>query len=148
MADRVFDLLDRHGAVIFASAVPCGAARPPKDAPPSPDILRKDYTFLLERFFYFLEYHRQMGLLVMDEVEKTEDRRFVQRLHDYFVKTANGRARSKWIVPAPFFVASDMALPVQIADVVTYALNWGLPPSGGNDRADPSGSREPLRLTD
>jgi hypothetical protein len=24
-----------------------------------------------------------MGLLVMDEVEKTEDRRFVQRLHDY-----------------------------------------------------------------
>ena len=66
-----------------------------------------------------------MGLLVMDEVEKTEDRRFVQRLHDYFVKTANGRERSRWIVPSPFFVSSDMALPVQVADVVIYTLNWG-----------------------
>ncbi len=93
-------------------------------SPPS-DILRKDHIFLLERFFYFLERERQMGLLVMDEVEKTEDRRFVQRLHDYFLKTANGRIRSRWIVPAPFFVSSDMALPVQVADVVIYALNWG-----------------------
>ena len=66
-----------------------------------------------------------MGLLVMDEVEKTEDRRFVQRLHDYFVKTGPGRERSRWIVPSPFFVSSDMALPVQAADVVIYALNWG-----------------------
>jgi len=66
-----------------------------------------------------------MGLLVMDEVEKTEDRRFAQRLHDYFVKTVPGRERSRWIVPSPFFVASDMALPVQAADVVIYALNWG-----------------------
>ena len=125
MADGIFDLIDQHHAIIFASAVPCGAGRPAKDAPPPQDILRKDHTFLLERFFYFLEYHKQMGLLVMDEVEKTEDRRFVRRLHDYFLKTANGRLRSKWIVPSPFFVASDMALPVQVADVVIYALNWG-----------------------
>jgi hypothetical protein len=63
--------------------------------------------------------------LVMDEVEKQEDRRFVRRLQDYFTKTANGRDRSRWIVPSPFFVSSDMALPVQVADVVIYALNWG-----------------------
>lgn len=125
MADGIFALLARHHAVIFASAVPRGSARPEKPASPPQDILRKDHTFLLERFFYFLEYHREMGLLVMDEVEKTEDRRFVRRLHDYFIKTANGRLRSKWIVPAPFFVSSDMALPVQVADVVIYALNWG-----------------------
>lgn len=125
MADGLFALLERHQAVIFASAVPCGTARPPPGTPPPPDILRKDHTFLLERFFYFLASKRQMGLLVMDEVEKTEDRRFVKRLHDYFVKTANGRERSRWIVPSPFFVASDMALPVQVADVVIYALNWG-----------------------
>jgi hypothetical protein len=68
---------------------------------------------------------RQMGLLVMDEVEKTEDRRFVQRLHDYFVKTGPGRERCRWIVPSPFFVSSDMALPVQVADVVIYTINWG-----------------------
>src|SRR6266567_2347183 len=125
MADGIFLLLEQHNALIFASAVPRGTAKPLAGAPPPPDILRKDHIFLLERFFYFLERERQMGLLVMDEVEKTEDRRFVQRLHDYFLKTANGRFRSKWIVPAPFFVSSDMALPVQVADVVIYALNWG-----------------------
>jgi len=124
MADGVFDLLERHQAVVFASAIPRWAAKPPKDSSP-PEILRKDHVFLLERFFYFLERERQMGLLVMDEVEKTEDRRFVRRLHDYFVKTAKGRERSRWIVPSPFFVASDMALPVQVADVVIYAINWG-----------------------
>jgi hypothetical protein len=118
-------LLERHKAILFASVVPRGTAKPPAGAPPLPDILRKDHIFLLERFFYFLERQRQMGLLVMDEVEKTEDRRFVQRLHDYFVKTGPGRERSRWIVPSPFFVASDMALPVQVADVVIYALNWG-----------------------
>jgi hypothetical protein len=125
MADGLFVLLERHKALIFASAVPRGTAKPPPEAPLPPDFLRKDHTFLLERFFYFLEHERQMGLLVMDEVEKQEDRRFVRRLQDYFAKTANGRARSRWIVPSPFFVASDMALPVQIADVVIYALNWG-----------------------
>ncbi|HEX7570805.1 MAG TPA: DUF3800 domain-containing protein [Verrucomicrobiae bacterium] len=125
MADGIFDLLERHKAILFASVVPRGTAKPPAGAPPLPDILRKDHIFLLERFFYFLERQRQMGLLVMDEVEKTEDRRFVQRLHDYFVKTGPGRERSRWIVPSPFFVASDMALPVQVADVVIYALNWG-----------------------
>ena len=125
MADGIFVLLERHKAFIFASAVPRGTAKPAPNAPPPPDILRKDHIFLLERFFYFLERELQMGLLVMDEVEKQEDRRFVRRLQDYFVKTANGRDRSRWIVPSPFFVASDMALPVQVADVVIYALNWG-----------------------
>ncbi len=125
MADGIFSLLEQHGALIFAAAVPRGTARPAVDEPLPPDILRKDHVFLLERYFYFLEKERQMGLLVMDEVEKQEDRRFVRRLQDYFVKTTNGRKRAKWIVPSPFFVSSDMALPVQVADVVIYALNWG-----------------------
>ncbi len=125
MAEGIFFLLERHKALIFASAVPRGTAKPVAGDPPPPDILRKDHIFLLERFFYFLERERQMGLLVMDEVEKQEDRRFVKRLQDYFVKTANGRDRSRWIVPSPFFVSSDMALPGQVADVVIYTLNWG-----------------------
>lgn len=125
MADGIFGLLERHKALIFASAVPRGTAKPDAGDSPPPDILRKDHIFLLERFFYFLERERQMGLLVMDEVEKQEDRRFLRRLQDYFVKTTNGQNRSRWIVPSPFFVSSDMALPVQVADVVIYALNWG-----------------------
>ncbi len=125
MADGIFDLLERYKALIFATTVPRGSGKPAKDASPPPDILRKDHIFLLERFCYFLELKKEMGLVVMDEVEKQADRKFVQRLHDYFQKTDKGRYRSTWIVPSPFFVASDMALPVQVADVIIYALSWG-----------------------
>jgi hypothetical protein len=82
-------------------------------------------VFLLERYFYFLEREQQHGLLVMDEVDKAEDRRFVRRLESYFRKTQTGRYRSAWIVPAPFFVSSDMAYPVQAADLAIYCINWG-----------------------
>ena len=126
MAEGIFDLLERHKARIFAAAVPRGAINPPADPNPRyQGVLRKDHTFLFERFFYFLEKERQMGILVMDEVEKSEDRRYVSRLHSYFTNTAKGRDRTRWIVPSPFFVSSDMALPVQMADVVIYCLNWG-----------------------
>ncbi|GAA5483990.1 hypothetical protein Hsar01_03227 [Haloferula sargassicola] len=135
MADGIFDLLERHGARVFASAVPRGAANPPPGTTPL-EILRKDHTFLLERFFYFLEMERQCGILVMDEVEEKYDRRFVRKLEQYFTKTAKGLQRAKWIVPSPFFVSSSMALPVQMADVVIYALNWGYRRPGEMDAPD------------
>ncbi len=97
-------------------------------------FLARDQVFLLERFFYFLEGHKEHGLLVMDEVEKTADRRFVRRLHRYFANSATGRYRSRWIVPSPFFVASDMTYPVQAADLCIYCTNWGFRlPSLGMD---------------
>jgi len=89
------------------------------------EYLRKDQVFLLERFFYFLETKREHGILVMDEVDKAEDRRFVARLQADFTKTVKGRYRTTWIVPTPFFVASDMTYAVQAADVCIYCINWG-----------------------
>jgi hypothetical protein len=55
-------------------------------------------------------------------------------LQNYFQKTQTGRYRSAWIVPAPFFVSSDMTYPVQAADLAIYCLNWGfrLPTRGMN----------------
>lgn len=81
--------------------------------------------FLFERYFYFLEEKNEDGLIVMDESDKQEDRRFVRRMYNYFLKTAIGRYRTSRIVPVPFFVASDMAIPVQAADLCVYAINWG-----------------------
>ena len=72
-----------------------------------------------------LEQNRKHGLVVMDEVEKTEDRRFVKRMEAYFKKTATGRFRSTYIVPNPLFVSSDMTYPIQAADLVIYCINWG-----------------------
>lgn len=132
MARGVLRLLHRHAAVLFASAIPAQVRRPA--APQAHGFLRKDHVFLLERFFYFLEDREEHGLLVMDETEKELDRQFVRRLQAYFTRTATGRLRTGWIVPAPLFVASDMNYPVQAADVCIYCLNWGfrLPARGMN----------------
>jgi hypothetical protein len=130
MARGVFQVLREHKAVLFATAIPRNAEKP--TTPIVDEFLRKDNVFLLERFFYFLEREREHGLLVMDEVEKTEDRRYVRRLEAYFSKTQTGRYRAQWIVPSPFFVASDITYPVQAADLCIYCVNWGfrLPAAG------------------
>ncbi len=132
MARGIFELLRNHRAQLFASAIPRDVERP--DTFEAVEFLRKDHVFLFERFFFFLESEKEHGLLVMDEVEKSSDRRFVRQLERYFTKTTTGRYRSSWIVPTPFFVSSDMAYPVQAADMAIYCINWGFRlPSRGMD---------------
>ena len=92
MAREIIALLKRYRAVVLASAIPRGIVRPPHYR--FDDYLRKDAVFLLERFFYFLEAQREHGVLVMDETDKREDRRFVARMEEYFTKTATGRNRT------------------------------------------------------
>jgi hypothetical protein len=115
MARGVFDLLYAHEAHLFASAIPRGV-KPPANFHET-EYLRKDHVFLFERFYYFLEAQAQHGLIVMDESEKTLDKKFVSRLESYFTRTGTGRNRSYWIVPAPLFVSSDMTYAVQAADI-------------------------------
>lgn len=121
MAERVIALLRSHDAKLFAAITPCKSV----PAGPLPDYLRKDMVFLLERYFYFLESQREVGLLVMDGTEKQTDRNIVRQMERYFTLTQTGRQRTQWIVPAPFFVESDMAYGVQAADLCIYCLNWG-----------------------
>lgn len=123
MADGIFQLLSEHDAKLFAAVIPRGIKRP--DTHEAVDFLRKDHVFLFERFFYFLEEKREDGILVMDEVDQAEDRRFVRRLERYFTRTTTGRYRTTWIVPVPFFVSSEMTYAVQAADLCIYCVNWG-----------------------
>lgn len=123
MVRGMFQVLQDHDATLFAAAIPRGTKKP--DTPEANSYLRKDIVYLLQRYFDFLESRHEHGLLVLDEVEKVEDRRFVRRLERYFTRTKTGRYRSAWIVPTPFFVASDMAYPVQVADTLIYCINWG-----------------------
>lgn len=62
----------------------------------------------------------------------------------YFTKTKSGRARASVIVPAPLFVASDMTLPVQAADLAIYCVNRGfrLPKQGMDEPARPEIAEE------
>ena len=123
MADRIFELIKSHDGKIFASLIPCGVRRP-KDYK-FDHFLRRDQIYLQERYFNFLEGQQEHGLFVMDQIEVTEDRRFVRRLNDYYRNTQNGRERTQWIVPTPLFVDSQLAVGVQAADVVLYCINYG-----------------------
>jgi hypothetical protein len=132
MATGIFELLWQHEATIFASVIPKGVKKP--ETYEAEEFLRKDHVFLFERYYYLLEQKREHGLVVMDEVEKTEDRRFVKQMEAYFKKTETGRFRSSYIVPNPLFVSSDMTYPIQVADLAIYCINWGFRiPSRGMD---------------
>jgi hypothetical protein len=123
MAEGVFRLLREHHAHLFASVIPKGAKKPKDFA--FDHYLRTDLVYLLERYYYFLRDRHEHGLLVLDRVEETDDRRFISRLEAYFSKTTNGSIRAEWIVPSPLFVSSVLSIPVQAADLCIYCLNWG-----------------------
>lgn len=94
----------------------------------SPRRLRRDYAFLFERFFYYLEDYSatEMGLVVFDELEKAKSHILINQMEQYFSETEKGYQRSARIVPEPFFVHSDLTTAVQLADIVAYTLNWGI----------------------
>ena len=95
--------------------------------PTAGDGLRRDYAYLFERFFYFLEDNAadEQGIVVFDELEKSKSHLLIDRMHRYFVDTAVGRHRANRIIPEPFFVHSDLTTSVQIADLVAYVISWG-----------------------
>jgi hypothetical protein len=122
----VFSICENYGCKIFASIVD-------PDAPQTAGGgLRKDYGYLFERFFNFLEdetseqEYPQQGILVFDELEKAKSHLLIDQTHRYFRDTATGRHRATLIIPEPFFVHSDLTTGVQIADLVAYCMSWGL----------------------
>ena len=133
MAEGVIQLLEIHEARLFAAMIP----HLPKPTTVPEELLRKDLVFLLERYFYFLESQQEMGLLVMDGSEKKADRKLVRRLERYFTQTMRGRQRTRWIVPVPMFVESDITYGVQVADLCIYCLNWGWRLQGMDQRTRP-----------
>jgi len=80
------------------------------------DMLRRDYCYLFERFFYYLEDRSPdtMGIVVFDELEKSRSHLLVEQMDRYFKYTAKGRYRAGQVIPEPFFVHSDL----------TTGCNW------------------------
>jgi hypothetical protein len=119
---RVLQLAANYRAKTFAAIVSKTAP-----TPTSPSMLRRDYAFFFERFYYFLEdiSPTEMGLVVFDELEKAKCRILIDQMERYFLETEKGYQRSTRIVPEPFFVHSDLTTVVQLADIVAYCFNWG-----------------------
>jgi hypothetical protein len=120
---RVLALMAQHHVKTFAAIVNKRAI-PPADS----SMLRRDYAFLFQRFFYYLEdiSDKEMGLIVFDELEKSECGLRIHQLERYFLDTNKGYERSSRIVPEPFFVHSDLTTAVQLADIVAYCANWAI----------------------
>lgn len=121
----VFSICESYKCRVFASMVD------PKAPPTTGSGLRKDYGYLFERFFYFLEDQSseagvpQQGVVVFDELDKSKSHLLIDQSHRYFKETAIGRHRAKLVIPEPFFVHSDLTTGIQIADLVAYCLSWG-----------------------
>lgn len=128
------DLARGHGAQVFATMVSQEAPRPPSD-----DAMRKDYAFLFERFYYFLNGlpGDPMGYLVFDELDKAQSHVLLGQVSNYFIRTKNGRVRSRLIIPEPFFVHSDLTTLIQLTDIVAYVISWGLRLNGMTAAARP-----------
>ncbi|MCF8476931.1 MAG: DUF3800 domain-containing protein [Pseudolabrys sp.] len=121
---EVFSICESYECKMFASIVE------PNAPPTTGDGLRKDYGYLFERFFHFLEdkseevHFPQQGILVFDELEKSKSHLLINQAHRYFKDTSTGRRRAALIIPEPFFVHSDLTTGVQIADLVAYCISW------------------------
>jgi hypothetical protein len=119
---RIYGLGASYRIRTFASIVETTAPRP------AASFLRKDYSYLFERFFYYLEDNgtNEMGIVVFDELEKAQCRILIGQMENYFALTGRGYIRSARIIPEPFFVHSDLTTAIQLADIVAYSLNWGI----------------------
>lgn len=118
--NEVLNIAARHNAQVFASIVDVDAPRP------EAGHLRKDYVYLFERYFYFLETlsPRERGLVVFDELDKAKSHILIQQMAAYFLGTETGRYRSSRVVPEPLFVHSELTTGVFLADLTAYVLGW------------------------
>jgi hypothetical protein len=137
---EALEICAAHEVAYFASIVHPRAPRSPLSG------LRRDYTSLFRGLFSFLEQHdsRERGLLVMDEIDRSDAHRLVRRMRTYFRRTRFGREQRHRVVPEPFFVHSDLTTGVQIADIVAYVLSWNVRLPGMNqpsrEELDPLGA--------
>src|SRR5579883_59569 len=84
---EVLNIAARFNTRVFASMVDPKAPRPDRG------VLRKDYIYLFERYFFFLEALpiRERGLVVFDELEKSKAHGLFQQMAAYFLVTEDGK---------------------------------------------------------
>jgi hypothetical protein len=143
--ETAFELCARHQARAFASIVA------PHAPAPSGSTLRKDYSYLFERFYAYLEdvprFGREQGIIVFDELEKSRSHILIDQMSEYFQNTAVGRLRASRILPEPMFVHSELTTLIQVADLLVYVVSWAvrIPGMNADARADLAHLAEAVR---
>lgn len=120
--EHILELCAQYRVHVFASVVDRDALRP------RGDFLRKDYAYLFERYFYFLDEQpvHQLGFVVFDELERALCHILIDQMGRYFRETVKGRMRAGRVIPEPLFVHSHLTTAIQVADIVTYLIAWGV----------------------
>lgn len=119
---RALQLAARYDCKVFASITTKDAIRP------TDDYLRRDYAFLFERFFYLLkeQAEKPLGIVVFDELERSQSHLLIDQMERYFMDTTTGRKRRGRVIPEPFFVHSHLTTGVHLADLAAYIISWGV----------------------
>lgn len=119
---RLFDLCPKFRGQCLGIVVPVDA---PGDRKVS--VLRKDYAYLFERFFYFVDSKsmEHAGIIVFDELDKSASHILLGQMQAYYRDSKTGQDRSERLVPEPLFVHSDLTVGIQLADLIAYILSWG-----------------------
>lgn len=119
---RLFELCPKFRGQCLGIVVPVDA---PGDRKVT--VLRKDYAYLFERFFYFVDSKsaEHSGIIVFDELDKSASHILLGQMQAYYRDFKTGQDRSERLVPEPFFVHSDLTIGIQVADLVAYVLSWG-----------------------
>lgn len=119
---RLFELCPKFRGQCLGIIVPIDAPGERKV-----NVLRKDYSYLFERFFYFVnsKSSEHAGIIVFDELDKSASHLLLGQMHEYYRDFKKGQERSERLVPEPLFVHSDLTVGIQVADLVAYILSWG-----------------------
>ncbi|NJK32982.1 MAG: DUF3800 domain-containing protein [Deltaproteobacteria bacterium] len=120
--EHVLELCAQHQVRVVGSIVDRWAPKPQGSQ------LRKDFSYLFQRFFYFLEDRddESQGIVVFDERDHQQCVTLLQQMSSYFKDTATGRHRASRVIPEPFFVRSELCTLVQVADIIAYVISWGV----------------------
>ncbi|TND08480.1 MAG: Uncharacterized protein FD123_2276 [Bacteroidetes bacterium] len=133
---KLLELCAQYRIKIFASI----SSEPIRETDDEMDgLLRRDYVYAFERMYYYLEDKRNedQGIIVFDEIEKSQSHVLISQLENYFKRTLKGRQRSGLVIPEPFFVHSDLTTGIQIADLIAYIISWGLRLKGMSEPSRP-----------
>jgi len=121
--DELLPLIRSHNGIAFAAIVPSSHVKPNKLV--ERQFVRRDLKYLMAAYYYMLEEKNDSGVLVLDETDRSDDKRFLQRLERYFSTNSDGQRHAGLILPTPLFTGSDMSYPVQAADVICYLISHG-----------------------
>ncbi|MGH8932949.1 MAG: DUF3800 domain-containing protein [Egibacteraceae bacterium] len=117
--EALFEFLRDFDLTVFAIVM----ERPLKPPYRGPEILPRQYWWLLERVNHLIEndHPTQHAVVVFDGQDPASNKLLSDRFTSFMARTSIGRSMS-YIVPSPLFADSSLTPGLQIADLFAYVV--------------------------